>query len=226
MKLRRTSSLFLMTAIILLLSKMTFAQYKDYKISAKGDTLNATLLNGTKTGKWVLTVPELRGEPGYVEEGEYKDGYKHGVWRKYTIPGDLLSVENYFNGGKSGVQQYFTYLGDLQREESWKAYDPDSPYDTVAIYGTGSNEILEYKLFKAEPYSVKNGEWKYYDVNTGAVIKTETWELNNLKLPNSAKTQDIVAGQKKEVPKTAQMLEWEKKNKGKKGVVRDGSTGL
>jgi len=31
---------------------------------------------------------------------------------------------------------------------------------------------------------------------------------------------------KKEVAKTASMLEWEKKNKGKKNVVRNGQTGL
>ncbi len=203
------------------------AQYKSFEISAKKDTINATKLDGTKTGKWVKTVPELRGEPGHVEEGLYKDGYKHGVWRKYSIPGDLLSVENYFNGGKDGLQQYFTYIGDLQREESWKAYDPDSPYDTVAIYGTGSNEILEYKLFKAEPYSVKHGEWKYYDVNTGALMKSETWELNNIKKPGAP--QEKVADKTvaaKEVPKTPEMLEWEKKNRGKKGVVRDGRTGM
>ena len=46
------------------------AQYKSYKISVKGDTLNAIDLNGLKQGKWVVHVDPLRGEPGYEEEGD------------------------------------------------------------------------------------------------------------------------------------------------------------
>ena len=94
------------------------------------------------------------------------------------------------------------------------------------MYGTGSNEIVSFKVVKAEQYSVKNGEWRYYDAGTGKVIKTEQWDRNNLVLPNAEKKDMAVADTKKKVEKTAQMLEWEKKNKGKKKVIRDGRTGL
>ncbi len=209
----------------LALSFMSAAQYKDFKISAKGDTINATLKNGDKTGKWVITQPELRGEPGFVEEGRYKKNFKDGYWRKYTIQGDLIALENYFLGGKDGTQQYYTWVGDLLRVENWKGYNPDTPFDTIAIYGAGNNEIVDLKIVKAEPYSVKQGEWKYYDPSTGQVIKTEEWELNNIKKPDAPK-KEIVTTAKKDIPKTPQMLEWEKKNRGKKGAIRDGSTGL
>ena len=56
------------------------AQYKDYSLSPKGDTLNATDHKGLKQGKWVISVGELRGEPGYDEEGFYKDDKKTGAW--------------------------------------------------------------------------------------------------------------------------------------------------
>lgn len=203
------------------------AQYKSYSLNSKGDTINGVTQKGQKHGKWVVRVDELRGEPGFEEEGIFKNGVKEGMWRKYNLEGDLIALENYKNGGKHGVQQYYTYLGDLIREESWKGYDPDAPFDTIAVYGTGSNEIVDYRIVKAEQYSVKNGEWKYYEPGTGQLIKKEQWERNNLILPDAPK-KDAVAtsGKKKEVEKTAQMLEWEKKNRGKKKVVRDGKTGL
>ena len=215
--------------VVLILSASVMessAQYKSYKLSPNGDTINIVNANGKKEGRWVNRIEELRGEPGYEEEGVYnKDGAKHGPWRLYTLQGDLLGLENYKNGGKDGSQQYFTYLGDLVREESWRGYDPEHPYDTIPIYGTGSNEILEYKIVKAEQYSIKHGPWRYYEPGSGVMMKEEQWDRNVLKPKNSS----LVAAappKKKEIEKTAEMLEWEKKNKGKKNVVRDGRTGL
>ena len=201
-----------------------FSQYKSYKLNANGDTINATRMDGTKDGKWVIRIDEIRGEPGYEEEGVYKKGEKDGYWRRYNLSGDLIAVENFKLGGKDGLQQYYTYLGDLEREEWWKGYNPDAPYDTIAIYGTGSGEIVDYKIVKAEPYSVKDGEWKYYEPGSGRLIRKEKWERNNLVKPDAPKA--VVSDKPKKVDKTAEMLEWERKNRGKKGVVRDGRTGL
>lgn len=203
------------------------AQYKSYKISPKGDTINIINAKGQKEGRWVNRIEELRGEPGYEEEGIYKDGVKNGTWRMYTLEGDLVGIENYKNGGKDGLQQYYTYLGDLVREESWRGYDPEHPYDTIPIYGTGSNEILEYKIVKAEQYSVKHGKWRYYQPGSGIMIKEEEWERNNIVKPKtSAAPVAAATDKKKEIEKTPEMLEWEKKNKGKKNAIRDGRTGL
>jgi antitoxin component YwqK of YwqJK toxin-antitoxin module len=202
------------------------AQYKEFKLNANGDTINAISKNGLKEGKWVIKVAELRGEPGYEEEGIFTKGLREGFWRRYTLEGDLLAVENYKKGGKDGPQQYFTYVGELLREESWKGYDPDSPYDTIPVFGTGSNEILEYKIVKAEQYSIKQGEWRYYDPASGNLIRTEQWERNNLLKPGSTTASVANNAAKKKPEKTAEMLEWERKNKGKKGAIRDGRTGL
>mgnify|MGYP003507941921 FL=1 len=201
------------------------AQYKTYKLNADGDTLNAIDKNEMKQGKWVVHVEPLRGEPGFEEEGIFKNDKKEGVWRKYSLQGDIIAVEAYKLGGKDGVQQYYTYLGDLIREESWRGYDPDAPYDTIAVYGEGNNEIIDYKIVKAEQYSVKHGEWKYYEAGTGRLVKVEKYERGHLETPtDNAKTVKVAPEKKKEVEKTPQMIEWEKKNKGKKKVVRDGRT--
>ncbi|MEO8861094.1 MAG: hypothetical protein ABI358_06695 [Ginsengibacter sp.] len=199
------------------------AQYKTYKLSVKGDTLNAVDKNGLKEGKWVVHVNPLRGEPGYEEEGIFQKNQKDGMWRKYTLQGDVIAIESYKYGGKDGLSQYFTPLGELDREENWKGYNPDAPYDTIAIYGTGSNEIISFKVVKAEQYSVKNGDWTYYDPSTGRVLKVEKYDHNRL---IQKPKEDVVTEEPKKVVKPAEVLEYEKKNSGKKKVkVRDGQTG-
>lgn len=226
MKILKNRSFILFVIVQFMLTSGSFAQYKSYKLSAKGDTINAILQDGQKQGKWVVRVDEIRGEPGYEEEGVYRKGVKDGYWRRYNLQGDLIAVEHYILGGKDGLQQYFTYLGDLEHEENWKGYNPDAPYDTVAIYGTGSGEIVDYKIVKAEPYSVKNGEWRYYDPGSGRLLRSEQWALNNLVNPNAPKVETAISDKPKKVDKTAEMLEWEKKNKGKKRALRDGRTGM
>lgn len=203
----------------------SYAQYKEYKIGPNGDTINAVTKDGVKTGKWVERTGEIRGNPGYEDEGMYRKGQKDGLWRRYSLQGDLLAVENFVLGGKDGVQQYFNYLGDLEREESWKGYNPDSPFDTIPIYGTGSGEIVDFKIVKAEPYSVKDGEWKYYEPGSGRLIRTEQWIRNNLQNPVQKQAAAAYVKPKK-VEKTAEMEEWERKNRGKKNAVRDGRTGM
>jgi hypothetical protein len=58
------------------------------------------------------------------------------------------------------------------------------------------------------------------------LLRTEKWERNNLVLPNAPKPAVATTTEKKKPEKTAEMLEWEKKNKGKKNAIRDGRTGL
>jgi hypothetical protein len=198
------------------------AQYKKYTLSANGDTLNAIDNKGLKQGKWILHVDELRGEPGYEEEGIFVNDKREGIWRKYNLNSDVIAIENYKYGGKDGLSQYYTPLGEVIREENWRAYNPDAPYDTIAIYGTGSNEILSYKIVKAEQYSVKNGDWTYYDPSTGRILKLEKYDRGHLL--QGSKT-EIATGEPKKIAKPVEVLEYEKKNSGKKKVkVRDGET--
>lgn len=197
------------------------AQYKSYTMSVNGDTLNAIDKNGMKQGKWVIHVDPLRGERGYEEEGEFVNDKREGVWRKYTLQSDIIAIENYQYGGKDGKSQYFSPLGDLLREESWRAYNPDAPYDTIPVYGTGSNEILSYKIVKAEQYSVKDGDWTYYDTSTGRVLKLESYDRGHLR--GEPKSTELVL----DIPKNTkpkEVVEYEKKNSRKKKIkVRDGS---
>lgn len=204
------------------------SKYKTFTLTSDGDTINAINQNGERQGKWVIKVDEVRGEPGYEEEGLYEKGKKEGIWRKYTPVGDIIAVEFYRYGGKDGVQQYYTFLGDLVREESWRSYNPDAPYDTIPVYGDGNGEIIDYKIVKAEQYSVKHGEWKYFEPGTGRIVKTETYNRGHLEKPGTTTAQVVapVTDKPKKVEKTAEMQQWDKKNKGKKKAWRDGRTGM
>ena len=207
------------------------AQYKTYELSPKGDTMNATDKAGLKQGKWVIGVGEIRGEPGYDEEGLYKDDQKTGVWRKYSSSGDVLAMENYLFGGKDGRQEYFNFLGQLQRQEGWRGFNPNAPFDSIPVYGTENNEILSYKIVKALQYSVPDGEWNYFNAS-GGIIKTEKYDRGRLlkeeedtdKAPETTKVETL----SEEKVKTKEVLEYEKKYSKKKRqqLERDGKTGL
>ncbi|MEO7315959.1 MAG: hypothetical protein ABIW47_12290, partial [Ginsengibacter sp.] len=199
-------------AFLFIITQLLFtsinAQYKKFTISPNGDTLNAIDQNNKKEGKWVIHVDPLRGERGYEEEGIFVNDKKEGQWRKYTPSGDFIALENYQYGDKNGLCQYFSAYGDLLREENWRAYNPNSPYDTIPVYGTGNNEIISFKVVKAEPYAIKHGTWTYYDPTTGRIIKTENYEFN--RLLNAPKTEIVKEEPLKKI-KPAEVLEYEKK---------------
>ena len=63
-----------LSLIILLLQfffNNSYAQYKSYQLTVSHDTLNAIDKKDQKQGKWVIHIEELRGEPGYDNEGIY-----------------------------------------------------------------------------------------------------------------------------------------------------------
>ena len=161
----------------LLISASTYSQkWKSYIIGVKGDTLNRVDMKGLKQGPWVIHVNELRGERGYEEEGFFVNDKKDGTWRRFSLEGDLTAVENYRWGGKDGKSVYLTTQGSPIREESWKAVNPDNPYDTVNVYDPNNpDKIIAKQVIKLEGYSLKHGAWKHYDQFSGRLEKTDYW---------------------------------------------------
>jgi hypothetical protein len=235
--------------VALLISFNSHAQWKSYIIGKRHDTLNRIDFKGLKQGPWVVHVDPLRGEDGYEEEGYYKNDLKEGTWRRFSTEGDLIAIESFYLGMKSGKCKYFLNTGELLREESWRAIDPKHPYDTIDVVDVNDpSKVLRKEIVKVEPNSYKNGTWTYYNTENGAIESTEEWVMNKRKEDiavnnnddlapidvskgsaggnktnsNTAKTDD-----KKQVVKPKEVLEFEKKNTGKKKIkVRDGSTGV
>jgi hypothetical protein len=224
-----------LVCICCILSMSSQAQWKSFIIGVKGDTLNRMDQNNLKQGRWVTRVESLRGEPGYEEEGIYKDGKKEGLWRTYNLMGDPLAMENYKWGYKNGNCSYYNLYG-LVREESWKATDPKNPYDTIDVPDLNTDAVYK-RVVKVEGFTVKHGTWNYYDPQTGAIVKTEEYVLDKLvdpkkknalaangkNLPDSASVKKDTTLTSKAKPK--EVLDYEKKNSKKKKIkVRDGTT--
>ncbi|HVK97025.1 MAG TPA: hypothetical protein VM368_04365 [Flavisolibacter sp.] len=230
-----------MKYLIILFLSISFganAQWKSYKLTSRGDTINRIDLRGLKQGPWIISMPDLRGERGYEEEGYFTDDKKESTWRRFSLEGDVIAIENYRWGHKDGRNQYFTYQGEPLREEFWRAIDPKNPYDTVKVFDVNDpTKVIGLKVVKVESASVKNGVWKYFDPFMGKIEKTERWVMDRLKT-NDEEDDDLApidvtnatatkkAEEKKPVTKPKEVLEFEKKNAGKKKIkVRTGSTG-
>jgi hypothetical protein len=207
---------------------------------------------GLKQGRWVVHVDNVRGERGFEEEGVYENGKKEGMWRVFSLDGDLMAVENYRWGQKNGKSVYLNQMGNPVREENWKAVNPENPYDTVDIYDVDDpTRVIEKRVVKLEGTTLKHGTWKYYDPFSGKVEKKEEYVFDKLKTKGddddlapiavsddsgqtnaasktraASKDEDEEVDNKKKLPKPQAVLDYEKKNSGKKKVrVRDGNTG-
>lgn len=208
--------------ILLCCALQASAQWKSYIIGVKGDTLNCIDRQDRKQGKWVNHVDEIRGEPGYEEEGIYKNNRKEGTWRVYSLMGDLTGVEYYKWGNKDGVCQYFATSGALLREESWKALNPDKPYDTLQIEDI--DHLGQYKtvIVKNEGVAIKDGIWNWYDPSMGTVQRSETYSLGKLVGAKSASV--AMADTSRTNAKPKEVMDFERKIGKKKVKVQDGST--
>lgn len=200
-----------------------FSQLKDYVIGPKGDTLNILDNQDRRQGRWVNHFDEVRGEPGFEEEGVYKNGRKEGTWRLYSLQGDLIGVEYYKWGNKDGACQYFGMNGTLLREENWRALNPEKQYDTLTVEDVDHLDKYKTVIVKNEGVAIKDGEWKFYDPVTHMVARTEVYTLGKLDKQFSGSS-PVVKDSNKTVAKPKEVLDFEKKTGKKKVKVQNGST--
>ncbi len=215
----------------ILIGLQGIAQCKTYRLTSNGDTINCTDMKSEKQGKWKIRVESLRGEPGFEEEGVFRNDKKEGPWRMYSLEGDFIALENYRWGFKDGICRYYTIAG-LEREESWRAINPEKPYDTIDVPDVVDQYKVIRRVIKREGDAYKNGVWKYYKPGSLSLIRTENYDMDKLVIPKvEADIATVIAKSdttKKALQKlkTKEILDFEKKNAGKKAFkVRDGSTG-
>jgi hypothetical protein len=150
--------------------------------------------------------------------------------------GDTIAQENYKWGYKDGVQRYYNLMG-LIREESWRAINPENPYDTVRVYDLNIPDKYDLKIVRVDASTVKHGTWTYYNPEYGTITKTEEYiidKLVNNKKSLTALNDSMNAVQKKPTDsisasnkKPPEVLKYEKNHsKKKKYKVRDGATGV
>jgi hypothetical protein len=227
---------FLLICLLLVTASASYSQkWKSYILSPRGDTLNCVDQNGLKQGPWVTHMDPLRGEQGYDEQGYYIDDKKDGVWVRFTLEGDKIAAETYRWGNLDGKSQYFTRTGGLVREENWRAVDPTKTYDTVDVVDMyDPSKVVDRVIVKLEGTTYKHGKWTYYDVQMGTIDKTENWFMGKQKNEDGSDYADkeLQPLERKQVDKSTlqkpqAVLDFEKKNSGKKKIKsRDGNTGM
>lgn len=204
--------------LFLTVSLHGFSQCKSFILGGNRDTLNCIDKKDLKQGKWVIHHDDLRGEPGFEEEGEFKNDRKEGVWRLYSLSGDLIGIEQYKWGNKDGVCQYFSRTGELLREENWKALNPDKQYDTLEIEDIDHLDHYKTVVVKNEGAGIRHGIWKYYDPVSGVIVKTETYTLGKLEIPKTGEKQVVLTDTLKSAAKPKEVRDFEKKARGKKKI--------
>lgn len=235
----------LILVLLLLISVNGFGQWKSYVKGVRGDTLNRVDMQGKKQGPWVLHMDELRGEPGYDEQGYFVDDKKDGLWTRFSLMGDKIAEEHYRWGSLDGKSRYYTRNGGLMREESWRAVDPTKTFDTVDVVDLHDpTKVIDRVIIKVTGQTNKHGAWTYYNPMWGTVEKTERYFINKLQTGDensegedgdikiigvsdgkTAKAKSDTLAKKPAKPQA--ILDYEKKNSGKKKIkARDGQTGL
>lgn len=130
---------------------------------------NKTDENGLKQGKWVLTGADLP-DSGYdddqkVEEGNFKDDKKNGLWIKYHKNGKVKGRISYVNNIPKGAYVTFYASGMPEEEGDWQITKHVGIFRRYHPNGKISQE------FNFDPSGKRVGEQKYYHENGKLMIK-------------------------------------------------------
>ncbi|MGN6508485.1 MAG: toxin-antitoxin system YwqK family antitoxin [Chitinophaga sp.] len=146
-------------------------------LAAAQTAANQTDAKGRKQGPWAEQVAPLRGEPGYTWEGIYNHGRKEGVWKKYSVDGDVMAEETFKFGVLDGLCKYYYPNGRISAVGNMLSVDIDGQKDTVVVVDPVSGQESLTEVTR-KGYSVKHGEWKVYDED-GAMMR-ETYDRGEL----------------------------------------------
>jgi len=137
---------------------------------------NKTDENNKKKGHWVFTN-QTKNLPGYkpnqvVEEGDYENNRKVGIWTFYFNNGKVKHTLTYSNNKPNGSALFYYKNGNLREKGTWKNNRWVGPYQMYYSNGNIKNE------FKYNNQGIKDGPQKYYHEN-GNLMISGTWNNGN-----------------------------------------------
>lgn len=146
------------------LSAQTFKIYD-------GDTINRKDVSNFKQGPWKIFGQD-QSEPGYrptslVEEGEYKDNRKQGVWIKYYPTGKKKSEITYVNNRPRGDYKVYYTNGQLEEAGTWKNNRNTGTFER--FYENGQPQ----QKFNFDPSGKRTGKQTYFHENGKVMIEGE-----------------------------------------------------
>jgi hypothetical protein len=172
---------FLLPLLFLLLSgSSVFAQ-----IPAAANTRDA---HDKPHGFWYQQHEARMSDPPYTDFGSYIHGRKTGTWYTLDPEGNIAAIEAFRYNTLHGPCKYFEN-GRLLMTGNYRGLNPDQPYDTIMVVDpiTGAeNEVV----VATDRGSLKHGYWRYYDTETGRLLRQEDYQVDELR---SLKTFGVAA---------------------------------
>lgn len=163
------------TILSLIYSCLAMAQSTGDNSASKANQYDE---NGKKHGVWWQAVACTDGEHNCHEWGYYDHGRKINQWIKMNGEGELLAKENYRNDALDGEVKYYD-ADHLTTIGHYRGLNPDNLYDTIVVVDpeTGRERLQEIATDRG---SLRHGSWKFYDEETGRLIKEEEYQVDEL----------------------------------------------
>jgi antitoxin component YwqK of YwqJK toxin-antitoxin module len=151
--------------IALLISNALFAD------QGSGDQTNYTDPNGLKQGHWIYKN-DVKKLPNYdpaakVEEGDYKDNKKMGMWVQYWPNGNKKSEISFDNNKAKGYAKMYFEDGKVMEEGTWENNRWTGDYK---MYHPNGQLFYE---FKYSPSGKREGVQTYFHDNGKVMMKGE-----------------------------------------------------
>lgn len=133
--------------------------------------LNRKDSDNLKQGKWVITG-EMRKDTAYaasdvIEEGEYENGRKIGLWVRYYPNGNIQSKINYVNGRPKGMYELYYDNGQVEEQGNWNRNKNTG--DFKRFYDNG--EMMQHFQFGDD--GKRNGEQLYFYSNGEVEVRVD-----------------------------------------------------
>lgn len=146
--------------------------------SSHDSKFNSHDQQGLRDGIWYFEHPSSVTDGHTLLIGHYVAGRKQGLWYTTDQLGRLLSIQNYKDDALNGTSQFYDQ-GRLICIGNYRGLDPNKKMDTVAVYDpiTGEASMVEVPT---DIGSFKHGIWRYYNPNTGQLIREEFYQVGDL----------------------------------------------
>lgn len=167
---------FLVFISFLLVSFSATAQKEQ--LPSTNAPLNKLDAEGKRNGTWWITNPARKGESANAEFGNYDHGVKYGKWYTIDHEGDISAIEMYKKGFLDGEVKYYA-KGIMYCSGFYKLMNSATAGDTIMVTHpeTDNQELV---ALKDELWSARHGTWKFYDEETGKLLREEEYQADEL----------------------------------------------
>jgi len=159
---------------ILLLSLILFTltSYTQSFELLDGDTINKVDVNKKRQGRWIIKATNRH--PGYtpgsvVEEGEFKNSRKFGLWKKYYPNGKPKSEITYKGSRPFGPYILYYNNGNVEEQGNWQRTKNTGSFKRYHENGKIAQDFVFTETGK------RSGAQKYYYEN-GNLRLEGTWQ--------------------------------------------------